>query len=47
MRYLENVFVFNNNGIDFGIKLDILDEHPEVKKFIIENCQRKSKKISV
>ena len=43
----KNVFVFNNNGIDFGIKLDILDEHPEVKKFIIENCQRKSKKISV
>ena len=43
----KDVFIFNNNGIDFGIKLDILDQHPQVKSFIIETCQRKSKKISV
>ena len=43
----KNVFIFNNNGIDFGIKLDILDQHPEVKNFIVQTCQRKSKKISV
>ena len=41
-----NVFIFKNDGIDFGIKTATLDQHPEVKKFIVDNCQRISKKIS-
>jgi len=42
----KDVFIFNNDGIDFGIKNETLKQYPEIRKFIIENSQRKSKKIS-
>lgn len=42
----KNVFIFQNEGKYFGIRNDILEQHPQVKRFIIETSSKKSKKVS-
>lgn len=43
----KNVFIFQNEGKYFGIRNELLDQHDNVKQFIIRTSAKKSKKVSV
>ena len=42
----KDIFIFKNNGLYFAIENEVLSQHPDIKKFIIDTAAKKGKKIS-